>query len=349
MNITPNVLNLILSLVLILSGFALGLIFEKRGIRKLKKITRRTGWKGYEVILDSLHGVILLWCVLIGVFIATFILPPNHSLLVVVREIILTIFLASATIFISRLAVEFIKLYSSKEAETSPFTSLLENLTRLLIISIGILIIIQSLGIAITPLLTALGIGGVSIGLALQNTLSNLFSGINIITSRKVRPGDYIKLDNGEEGYVIDIAWRHTVVREFTENLLVIPNAKLVGSTFKNYSLPSKEMLLSVEVGVSYDSDLEKVELVTLEVAKQVMKEVPGGVPEHEPFIRYNKYGYFSINFIVYLRVQEFIDHLIVKHEFIKRLHRGYRVAGIKIPFPIKTTYIPEEGFKNGQ
>lgn len=199
----------------------------------------------------------------------------------------------------------------------------------------------------ITPLLTALGVGGVFIGLALQNTLSNLFSGLNIITSKKVRPGDYIRLETGEEGYVIDVAWRYTIVREIPDNFIVIPNAKIVSSTFKNYSFPDREMLVLVTVGVSYDSDLETVEAVTLEVASEIMNEVAGGVSEYQPFMRYEEFDYFSINCTVYLRVKEYLDRLIVRHEFIKRLHKRYQREGIKIPFPIKTVYITETSGKN--
>ncbi|MBZ8180993.1 mechanosensitive ion channel family protein [Oscillatoria salina IIICB1] len=194
--------------------------------------------------------------------------------------------------------------------------------------------------------MTALGVGGVSIGLALQNTLANLFSGLNIITSKKVRPGDYIKLETGEEGYVRDIAWRYTIIREYNENLIVIPNSKLVSATFKNYTLPKKEMLLPIECSVSYGSDLDKVEAVTLEVAMEVMKYVPGGVPNFEPFLRYHKFDYFSINFTIYLKVKKFIDHLIVRHEFLKRLYRRYQWEGIKIPFPIKAGYLSEKDKK---
>ncbi|MGB7444290.1 MAG: mechanosensitive ion channel family protein [Coleofasciculaceae cyanobacterium] len=337
-----KIIEFVLPLALIFCSFVLGFFIEKRALKRLKQIAKRRGWSGYEILLNSLQGIPLLWFVIVGTFFATLSLPTNTPLIDLVQKILLATFLASATFVISRLSVGFIKFYSSRSEEGSPFTSLLENLTRLLIISLGILIILQSLGIAITPLLTALGIGGVSIGLALQNTLANLFSGINIITSRKVRPGDYIKLMTGEEGYVTDIAWRYTVIREYTDNLVVVPNSKLIASSFTNYALPTKELLMQIEISVSYDSDLEKVEVVTLEVAKEVLNKVEGGVSESEPFIRYNKFDYFSIRLTIYLRIREFIDHLIIRHEFMKRLHKRYKLVGIEIPFPIKTSYIPE-------
>ncbi|NEP59149.1 MAG: mechanosensitive ion channel family protein [Symploca sp. SIO2G7] len=346
MNMFLDILEYILPFALILFSFILGLLFEKRGLKLLKKFAKKTGWESYGIIIArALRGIVLLWFVIAGVFVATLSFPINTSVREFIQKAILATFLASVTFVVSKLAVSFVELYSNRGNEGSPLSSLFEIFTRLVIFSLGLLIIIQSLGIAITPLLTALGIGGVSIGLALQNTLSNLFSGLNILTSQKVRVGDYIKLGSGEEGYVTDIAWRQTIIKEFNENLIIIPNSYLISSNFKNYALPEKELLITVELGVSYNSDLEQVEMVTIEIAKEVMQEVEGGIPNFEPFLRFHQFDYFSINLTVYLRVNEFIDHLIVKHEFIKRLRKRYQLEGIELPFPIKATYIPDKKF----
>lgn len=340
-------LHYLLPFTLILSSLILGRLFEKRGVNRLRKLTPVARWKGAEIILESLQGIIIIWFVLGGFYLATLSIPLRESLKLIIAKILLATFLASVTLVISRLAVGFIQLYSSKGEDGSQLTSLLENLTKLLVFLFGTLVIIQSLGISITPLLTALGIGGISIGFALQSTLANLFSGIGIITSRKVRLGDYIKLASGQEGYVTDIAWRQTVIRDIYENLIVIPNAKIVGDTFKNYHLPEKEMLIPIEVGVSYESDLEQVEAVTLEVAEEVRAKILGGVSKYKAFIRYHRFDYFSINFTVYLGVQEFYDHLLVRHEFIKKLYKRYQAEGIKIPFPIQNIYMPQRDGKH--
>ena len=122
------------------------------------------------------------------------------------------------------------------------------------------MIIIQSIGVEITALITAFGVGSLSIGLAFQNTLSNLISGVNIILARKIRVGDYIRIRQGEEGYVVDVELRYTVVKDIYQNITVIPNSQVVNGSFKNYTLEDSSMLLPIEIGISYDSDLEKVE-----------------------------------------------------------------------------------------
>ena len=185
MNSLLDLVKYIAPISLIIGSFIIGLIAEKKGLTQLRKITRQIGWQGTDIIVKSLRGIILLWFTLVGLFLALASLPLKVSIAIIIQRILLVIFLASLTLVVSRLAIGFIQLFSSRGEESPQLTSLFENLTRIFIFSLGILIIIQSLGIAITPLLTALGIGGVSIGLALQSTFANLFSSINILTAKK--------------------------------------------------------------------------------------------------------------------------------------------------------------------
>ena len=133
------------------------------------------------------------------------------------------------------------------------------------------------------------------------------------------------------------IGWRSTWVRMLPNNVVVIPNNVLVNSKVLNYYYPQTEMAVLVQVGVHYDSDLENVEKVTIEVGEEVLKTVQGGVPEFKPFIRYHTFNDFSIDFTVILRVKEFVDNYLIKHEFIKRLHKRFNEEGIIIPYPIRT------------
>lgn len=335
--------RIIFPILLILFSFLLGVFVEKKVIRFLKKISQKFRFRLHEIIIDSIRGVSVIWSVLIGIFFAIQSMPLNNTIALIIQKTLLAIFLGSATFITARFSVGLLRFYTTRDDGISPLTSLFEFLIRVVIFSIGVLIILQSIGIEITPLLTAFGVGGVSIGLALQTTLANLMSGINIITSGKVKPGNYLKLKTGEAGYVIDVELKYTIIQEITDSILVVPNSQLISSSFRNYSLPDRSMLLPVEVGISYDSDLEKVEAVTINVVREMMLDDEEKGREFQPFIRYNNFDYFSINLTVYLKITEekFFDHLKIKHEFIKRLHRRYREAGIKIPFPIQSAYIP--------
>jgi len=316
---------------------------EKIILKKLEALADHTKWEGDEIVVGALKGSITVAFGIMGAYVALALVRLSPEILAVIQKGLLIFIILTVTIILARIAVGFVNNYSKKAKGNLPSTSIFTNLTKIVIIAIGLLIILQSLGISITPLLTALGIGGLAVALALQETLSSLFAGIHILASGQIRPGDYIRLESGDEGYVTDITWRNTTIRALPNNMVIIPNSKLASAIITNYYLPEKEMGVLVPVGVSYDSDLEKVEKITIEVAKEVEKSVTGGVPEFNPFIRYNALADFSINFVVILRAREFVDQHLLRHEFIKKLHQRYNKEGIEIPFPIRTIYMKKE------
>ncbi|MFQ6083309.1 MAG: mechanosensitive ion channel family protein [Candidatus Aminicenantia bacterium] len=214
---------------------------------------------------------------------------------------------------------------------------------NIVIYGLAIIIILGQLGIQIGPLVASVGIAGIAVALALQETLSNLFAGAYIIADRPISPGDYVEIEGGLKGYVHEIGWRTTKIRTLPNNFIIIPNSKLTQSIITNYYAPETGTRVVIPVGVSYESDLDEVEKVTIEVAKKVMKETPGGDEKFEPFIRYNKFDDFSINFSVILQVEEIVSKYLVTHNFIKELTKRYRQEGIEIPFPIRTIYLEKE------
>lgn len=333
-----NLTNIIIASALITLAISIGFAIDWFIRKKLSNIKLKVELA--NIIIRSLSRLPIIWAFIIGIYIAISIIPIDVRLTDIIHKILGVVLIFSAVVCVAKIASGFVKSSINNLTTLLPAASILIDLTNVVIFVIGILIILQYLSISITPILTALGVGGLAIALALQDTLSNLFAGIYIILTKKIRPGDYIRLESGEEGYVTDISWRSTTIHQLPNNLIIIPNSKLSSAIVTNYYLPSKDLSVLVQVGVSYDSDLEKVEKVTIEVAKEVLKEVPGGVPEFEPFIRYHSFGDFSINFNVILRAKEFRDQFILRHEFIKRLHKRYQKEGIVIPFPIRTLYL---------
>jgi small-conductance mechanosensitive channel len=236
---------------------------------------------------------------------------------------------------ISILISHWIKV--SRRYEKTP--KLIKIMILLLIYLIALAVILDHFHINVTPLVAALGVGGIAIGLALQGTLSNVFSGFQIISDKIIKVGDFIELDNGVSGYVEDISWRSTRIRTLPNNIVIIPNSKLAESILTNNSLPFKEMSVVIPCGVSYGSNLEKVEKVTVDVAKKIQKTVPGAVRNFEPFIRYNEFGDSNINFSIILRVETFVDKYLVTHEFIKALKKTYDKEKIEISWPVRKIY----------
>lgn len=326
-------------LIILMVGYILRKILFSRFSHWAKKTSTNID----DIIIQATKGPFILWCIMLGIYFAFKFSKTPEDITYILNKLLLVLGIVSVTLVAANIASRLVKLYSPRLEAALPITSLTQNITRIVIFGIGILIILNTLGISITPILATLGVGGLAVALALQDTLSNLFAGFHIIVAKQIRVGDYVKLESGEEGYVVDINWRATKIKMLPNNMVLVPNEKLTKAIITNYYLPDKELAVLVNLGVHYDSDLKKVEKVTCEVAQEVMKEVAGGVPHFEPFIRYHTFADFSINFTVILRAKEFVDQYLIKHEFIKRLHERYNKEGIIIPYPIRAINYEQE------
>ncbi|MFQ6606914.1 MAG: mechanosensitive ion channel family protein [Fidelibacterota bacterium] len=338
-----NFESYILPLALLAGAILLGWLFKVVISHRLKTLASKTKWRGDDVVISAFQSSILFWFILGGLFLAIEQLPEqvplDKSAISTFQVIILVLFILSLSAALSRVAVGLMEMYAESTGGVFPSTSMFTNLARIFIMTIGLLVIFQTVGISITPVLTALGVGGLAVSLALKDTLSDLFAGLHIILSRKLKPGDLVELDSGQRGTVDNITWRQTTLRDRKNNLIVIPNGKLSAAIMINYDVPLKEMIVRVNCGVAYDSDLDRVEQIVLEIARKVVNTTPGGVPDSEVGMNFINFGDSSIDFRVSMRAQDYSGQWSVAHEFIKRLHKRFNEEGIEIPFPIRTVY----------
>ncbi len=230
----------------VVGGLVVGILFEWLVIRRLVRLVAGTKWKWDDVVVRAVRHAPVLWFLCAGVYLAIYSVAIDQEIRNIVEKILIIIIILSATFIIARLATGLTNMFAETSKVGVASASLISNIARVLIIAIGVFIVLQNLGISITPLIGALGIGGLAAALALQDTLSNLFSGFQIIASRQVRPGDYVKLDTGEMGYVTDVKWRNTTIRDFTENMIIVPNNKLAGAIVTNYNLPHRHLWAEV-------------------------------------------------------------------------------------------------------
>ncbi len=326
--------------------FSALVLFVVRGIafRILRRWADRTETKIDDIVIDSFSTPSLYWCIAIGLYtgVVTSEMPAKFAFYL--SNVIYVILILSVTFAAANLAGRIFRNYIQKSNLPIPTTGLAYGLFKGIIIIIGFLIVLNVLGVSITPLITALGVGGLAVALALQDTLANLFSGIHVLMERSIRVGDFIRLESGQEGYVDDITWRTTRIRMLPNNMVVIPNSKLAQSIVTNYYLPEKRMSLLIPVGVSYSSDPDEVERILTEEAKKAVGEIPGLLGEPEPFVRFIPgFGDSSLDFTLICQVQEFVDQYYAQHELRKRIFRRFRKEGIDIPFPHRTVYIREE------
>lgn len=324
----------ILPVAFILIGLIAGFVGEKIVYGKVKQIIIKKQIPGSDIIISSLHRMTFTWLFLAGLFAAIISYQLKPDVTEALRKFITIVFLFSITLVSARLTSGFVNLFIKRKEGIS--ASLISNFAKTTVLVLGTLIILQTIGIEISAIVTTLGIGGLAVGLALQDTLANLFSGFYLILSKQVKTGDYIKLQDSQEGYITDITWRTTTIKSLSNNVVIIPNSQLGSAIFTNYHLPIKQLMVTMDVGVSYSSDLEKVEKITVEVATEVMREISPDIIEREPFILFHTFNDFSIDYKVHIPVSEFLSQREAKHLFVKKLHKRYLQEGIHIPFPIR-------------
>jgi len=319
-----------------LAFLLLGVFASKLLVSRIAKTARLLGHDINERLLILLKQIVLIVALAIGFYWVLDSYFGNSLHFTQIHKAYVSVLIITLTIFGAQALITLIEIYATKMGKTFANSSILVNITRGVVYLLGALTCMSFWGINIAPLLTALGVTGLAVALALQETLSNLFAGINIIASNKIALGDYIRMDDGVEGTVTDISWRSTTILALNNSTTIVPNSKMAAAVVINFFLDDKEMNIPVEVGVAYDSDLEHVERVTLETARESLQNVIGAVSDFEPRVRFVRLGDFSIDIVVILRVSEYIHQYALRHDFIKRLHARYAKEGIVIPFPTR-------------
>jgi len=331
-------LSLLTPLLVGLGLAAVGLGLRALLLSQLAAFVRRGGSESMELLRRVLVVPSILWCVVLGLWggIEAAMLPPR---LAARLDLLLHVpIIVSVTISVATLMAALVSRFGEQRTLGLGVTGLAKASARAAVLVIGALVLLDHPGIAIAPILTALGVGGLAVALALQDTLSNLFAGLHLLADKPIRVGDFVKLEDGVEGFVEDIGWRSTRVRMLSNALVVVPNAKLAQSAITNYDLPESRISLLVPVSVSYASDPDLVERVLVEEATQAAAEVPGLLTEPAPVVRFIPgFGDSALQFTLVCQVASFVDQYLAQHQLRKRILRRFRAEGIEIPFPIRT------------
>jgi small-conductance mechanosensitive channel len=208
---------------------------------------------------------------------------------------------------------------------------------------LGALLVLDLLSINISPLIAGLGLGGLAVALALQPTLANLFAGTYVMTEGVVSPGDYIELEKSVAGYVVDVGWRSTRIRTWTNNLVVIPNSKFADTIITNYDRPDPPVNVFLTSRVGYESDLHKVERVCHEVMEQVLDESPDGVKEYGEWFAFDGFGESNVDFWMFVQAKDRLSSFTLQSTLVRRLHQRFREESIVINYPVRAVRFPGE------
>lgn len=326
-------------LIILVGAVAIGWLFKKVINRYLQKIVKRTAIKTDDLIYESIESQIIIWIALIAAYYITKTTELLNQYSENIVKVIVFLLIISITFALNKFFIGMIEVWSAKQKRALPSTKIFVNLVRAIIFTIGLLVALDYIGVAITPMLTALGVGGLAISLALKDTLSDVFAGLHILLSKKVVPGDFIELESGQKGDITNITWRNSTIVERTNNVFIVPNSVLSSGIIKNYDSIDRTFTAKMTLGVGYESDLSFVEKVTVEVAKEVVSGIEEHVKDFTPIVRFYEFGDSSINIKVFFKVYRYGDQWAIFHKFIKQLLVRYNKEGINIPFPIRTIY----------
>jgi small-conductance mechanosensitive channel len=343
MPLSASLHSLLIAIAAFAGVTALAVGLRQLALRALHRWAVSTASPMDDVIIESLRVPSLLWCLLLGLYIGVELaaLPPRPTLLVL--NLVYSLMVISVTAAVANLAAAMLSQGLAQAHLAIPATGLSVTFVKVAVWIVGGLVLLGGLGISITPVLTALGVGGLAVALALQDTLSNFFAGLHLLIEKPIRVGDFVKLETGQEGYVMDIGWRTTRVRMLPNNMVILPNSKLTQSIVTNYYLPEPRMALLIPISVSYAADPDHVERVLVEEAQRAIEQVQGLLAEPAPFVRFIPgFGESSLDFTLICQVREFTDQYLVQHELRKRIFKRFKLEGIEIPFPHRTVHLQD-------
>ncbi len=320
---------------------ALALAAHSLVLTQIGARARRGGTDSLQVLHRALRLPSLLWSAVLGVYAGTEVATLPARLTSRLELLLHALIIVSVTVTAANLVAALVTRFGERRTLAVGVTGLAQTAARLAILTVGGLILLDDLGVAITPILTALGVGGLAVALALQDTLSNLFAGLHLLADRPIRIGDFVRLDAGTEGFVDDIGWRSTRIRMLPNNMVIVPNATIARSAITNFHLPQPRMSLLLPISASYASDPDHVEQVVVDETMKAIGQVPGLLAEPAPLVRFIPgFGESALQFTLICTVATYPDQFPVQHELRKRIFRRFRREGIEIPFPVRTVEI---------
>ena len=337
-------LDLLASGVILAVATLIAVLFSKVIFRLLLRAARRSAGALDDRIVQAARGPVTAGIILLGLYLALELpldLPP--AVADVINRLLALAAVSVSAILINAIAAAvlgWIEEHLHRANAAGPGSWALPMARRSIVVivfAMAGMVSLDILGINISPLLAGLGIGGLAVALALQPTLSNLFAGTYVITEGVVSAGDYIEMEGGITGYVVDVNWRSTRLRTWTNNLVIIPNSRFAETIITNYSKPDQHVNVYLTCGVAYESDLQQVETISKQVLDEILHTHPGAVPEYGAYVGYESFGDSNINLWLFIQAQDRIASFEVQSEIIKRLHTRFNADGIVINYPVRT------------
>ncbi len=341
-----NLDNIIIFIALTLFGIVMGRIIDRIIKRRIKKIINNTKTKLDDIILDALDlPIIVLVVVAFFYFGLRFLTLPNHIFSLIDNTIKVVVIL-SATYFLVRFVNGLFDYYLipfTEKTETELDEHIikpLKKITKIIIIILGILTALSSVGYDITALLAGLGVGGLAVALAMQDTIENFIAGILILMDKPFSINHWIKVGD-VEGIVEEIGIRSVRIRTFDYTLITVPNSKLLKSEIENLTVRDRRRVLTT-IGLTYNTSVEKIKKAK-EIIKDIVENHPATLPPYR--VHFMEYGDWSLNLRVeyFVRNMGFDYYLNAVDEINLKIKEEFEKEGIEMAFPTYTVYLEKD------
>jgi small-conductance mechanosensitive channel len=322
-----------------------GMLFVQAWLMRLfRRVAARTAWEWDDILVAALNWPVRIAIIASGLMVLERALPLEKEWDRACDVMLASCIALALVLFLDRIAKGFLDRLAERNAALQGAMGLAQGAVRGGLIAIGTLIVLDSVGISIKPLLASLGVGSLAVAFGLRETIADFFAGLNLITDRQLEAGHFIRLDSGEEGHVVRIGWRSTWLRTPQNNMMVLPNNKLGNAVIIITDLPSKALTITVDALAPLDADLEKVEKVVMDVARAAQRDIPDPSSD-EPVVRFVGFADSGVKMQVVLNASSMKSSQEVRHLFLKRLMERFRRDGIAVPYPARTLYFASGGY----
>jgi small-conductance mechanosensitive channel len=317
----------------LLAGWIIVLLGLKRvSTALIGRLTNRPQFQHLTSLVDAVASALTIAIVVSGIVVAAQAAPLPKVWRADVAIVVTGGWIAALVVF----ADKILQLWLRREASRYPLFAggygIVTGAVRGIIVALGVLMFLDSVGISIGPLLASLGIGSLAIALALQETVKNMFSGFFLIADKPLDVGDYVKLQSGQEGQLFKLGWRSSKFRMLTNEVVVVPNSQLVDSIVTNYRASDGDLAVSVDLGVLNSNDLPHVERIVREVAREVMASIGADGSDYDPQVLFQGVSGNLVNLTVLLHTRSSDAIGMVRSEFIKRTLARFAREEIKLP-----------------
>src|SRR3989344_2797237 len=304
--------------------------------RLFLKLAKKTATKIDDLIIEHTNRPLSLILLLVGLRLG--IIPlglsekiTNYSELALYALIVLLV--ARIIIVIVDILIDnWLKKWAEKTKSRidENLLSIFHRFSKFVFYIIAVLVVLDGFGVEIGPLLASLGIAGIAIAFALQNTLGNVFGGISLIVDKSIKVGDKVQIDPETIGVVHDIGLRSTQVRTYNNEIVIVPNGKLVESKIVNFAQPDASVRVVAPFSVAYGTNIEKLEKIVL----AELKKVEHFIKEPEPFIRFEAMGDFALNFKAFFWIDSYENSGKALSDANALMYKAFSRNKIEIPYP---------------